>query len=63
MTAIQQLFTVKTFCYRNSIGRTKFYQLVQSGDLRPVKLGGKTLIPLSEERRWQDSLPRMTCEP
>jgi hypothetical protein len=27
-----------------SIGRTSFYQLVQSGDLKPGKLGKKTLI-------------------
>jgi len=59
----QQLITVKSFCYRNSIGRTKFYQLVQNGDLVPVKLGGKTLIPIGEEQRWQKSLPAMKCEP
>ncbi|MGY6643802.1 MAG: helix-turn-helix domain-containing protein [Salinarimonas sp.] len=29
------------------IGRTKLYQLIADGKLRPLKLGRRTLIPIS----------------
>jgi len=31
-----------------SIGRTKLYELVQAGELKPVKLGSKTLFLLPD---------------
>jgi excisionase family DNA binding protein len=31
-----------------SIGRTKLYQLIEAGDLIPIKIGTKTLLPSPE---------------
>jgi excisionase family DNA binding protein len=51
-------FTSKNdFCRRNHIGHTKFYELLNSGQLRAVKVGSKTLIDEAEEERWKASLP------
>lgn len=38
-------------CARIGIGRTALYQLLRDGELRAVKLGGRTLIPESELQR------------
>lgn len=38
-------------CRRLSIGRTMLYQLIERGELRPIKLGSKTLIPEAELQR------------
>jgi hypothetical protein len=34
----RQLYTVKEFCHRNSIGKTTFFELVKTGAVRTVKL-------------------------
>jgi predicted DNA-binding transcriptional regulator AlpA len=39
-----------------SIGRTKLYQLMQSGDLKPRKLGRRTLILASDITALLDKL-------
>jgi excisionase family DNA binding protein len=45
-------YTVREFCYRNSIGKTLFYELVQDGTIPTVKVGRRTLIPAVAEREW-----------
>lgn len=35
-----------------SIGRSTLYRLIQSGEIRTVKVGARTLIPASELRRF-----------
>jgi hypothetical protein len=52
----RQLYTVKEFCHRNSIGKTTFFELVKTGAVRTVKLGVKTLVPAESEREWHASL-------
>lgn len=47
---------VKDFCAAHGIGRTKFYQLVSDGELRPVKFGKSTLIPDTEVQAFQQRL-------
>jgi excisionase family DNA binding protein len=42
------VYTVNETLTVLSIGRTSLYQLVQSGDLKPGKLGKKTLIYASD---------------
>ncbi len=46
------LINIKTFCTRNSIGRTSAYAEIKSGRLYPTKAGRRTLISVDEERRW-----------
>ena len=31
-----------------SLGRTRLYELIAAGDIRPVKLGRRTLIPVQQ---------------
>ena len=38
------------------MGRTKFYSLVKSGEIRLVKFGRTSLIPDAEARRLQAAL-------
>lgn len=39
------------------VGRTFFYQQVAAGNIRVVKAGRRTLVPVPELQRWLDSLP------
>lgn len=36
---------------RLSVGRTTLYELINSGELKTIKIGGRTLIPESELQR------------
>lgn len=45
----------EAMCVMN-IGRTKFYQEVQAGRLKIVKLGKKTLVPATEPANWLERL-------
>ncbi|MEQ8710234.1 MAG: helix-turn-helix domain-containing protein [Rhodospirillales bacterium] len=47
---------VKEFCLAFGIGRTKFYQLVKNGELRPVKVGRRTLVPSEQVKAFQYQL-------
>jgi hypothetical protein len=49
--------TVDAFCARYGIGVTTFYAEVKAHRLHPVKIGRKTLVPISEGNRWLASLP------
>lgn len=51
-------FTVRHFCSAVGIGRSKFYQLVSSGEIKIVKCGSKTLITAPEAERFVASLER-----
>lgn len=33
-------------------GRTKFYELIAAGEIRPIKRGAATLIEVAELRAW-----------
>jgi len=44
-------FTVAEFLRAVGIGRTSFYELVKSGKIRVIKLGGRTLVPRDEAER------------
>lgn len=47
--------SVSEACKRLGIGRTKLYQLIDAQEIRPFKIGVKTLIPESELRRVIDT--------
>jgi hypothetical protein len=49
-------FRIKGFCDSYGVGRTKFYQEVNSGRLKVVKAGHITLIPREYAEDWQKKL-------
>ena len=51
-------YRVEPFCRSIGIGRTKFYELMASGKIRTVIVGGRRLIPAAEAQR----LVREGCE-
>lgn len=51
--------TVREFCERYRIGRTRAYELINRGALRAVKCGSRTLILARDARAWERSLPTL----
>ena len=47
--------SIREACAASSLGRTTIYSLINSGALRAVRVGGRTLIPA-------DSLAALICE-
>ena len=47
--------SIREACAASSLGRTTIYALINSGALRAVRVGGRTLIPA-------DSLSALICE-
>lgn len=38
-------YSINEACAASSLGRTKLYALIAAGDLKAVKVGGRTVIP------------------
>ena len=55
----QLLYTVGEACRTLSIGRTKFYALVASGEIPIRKIGTKTLVASSDLRDWVARIPKV----
>ncbi|MBS4005923.1 MAG: helix-turn-helix domain-containing protein [Afipia sp.] len=51
------VLSIKDFCARNGICRSKVYQEIKAGRLKAVKVGRRTLILPEAEKEWRDSLP------
>ena len=51
------LMTVQQFLDWANIGRTRFYDEINTGRLIAVKLGNKTLVRKNDARAWRDNLP------
>ena len=49
-------FTVKEFLDWARISRTKFYELVSTGDIPICKIGKKTLVRRSDAETWLNNL-------
>lgn len=48
--------TIPQACRRLALGRSKLYELMDAGRLRPVKVGRRTLLPERELQRFADEL-------
>jgi len=55
-------FTVGEFCEWSRMGRTRFYEEVNSRRLRTRKLGTKTLVTVADAQAWLDALPVQEME-
>jgi excisionase family DNA binding protein len=53
----QLLYTIAECCRLVAIGRTKFYQLVSTGEIPIRKVGKKTLVAAADLKRWAERLP------
>jgi excisionase family DNA binding protein len=56
------IHTIPEACSIAWIGRTAIYQAIQSGALRAVKRGRRTLILDDDLRRWVHSLPSIATK-
>jgi len=55
----QLLYTIAQCCRLAAIGRTKFYELVASGEIPIRKVGKKTLVAAVDLKRWAERLPEV----
>jgi excisionase family DNA binding protein len=58
----QLLYTIAQCCRLAAIGRTKFYELVASGEIPVRKVGKKTLVAAADLKRWAERLPAIEVE-
>lgn len=52
-----QLITIREFCARYSVGRTKVYELLNARELEAKKMGSSTLIVSESAEAWLERLP------
>ena len=45
---------VHEFCKAQCIGRTLFYSEVKRGEIKLIKIGKRSLVPVSEAKAWQE---------
>jgi excisionase family DNA binding protein len=50
-------FSIDEFCTSYGVGKTFTYELINSGQLRAVKAGRRTLIPEASAAQWLKAQP------
>jgi len=63
MSASPVAYSVSEFLKAFAIGRTKFYQEINSGRLKARKLGTRTVVLASDAATWAAALPELRCAP
>jgi excisionase family DNA binding protein len=56
------VFTIAEACAVAGIRRTTLYKEIHSGELRAVKIGGRTIILVDDLRRWVKGRPSIIPE-
>ncbi len=51
-----ELLTIPEFCQAVNIGKTNCYRLINTNQIRAVKINKKTLISRKEMLRWIENL-------
>jgi len=59
----QLLLTIPQCCRLAAVGRTKFYELIASGEIPIRKIGKKSLVAAADLKRWADRLPAIAAKP
>ena len=52
-----QLITIREFCSRYAVGRTKAYELLNAREVEAKKIGSSTLIVRDSAEAWLAGLP------
>jgi excisionase family DNA binding protein len=55
-------YSVDEFCHLIGLGRTSFYSLRKTGQIRTISLGNRCLVPASEVDRILNSFGTSTVE-
>lgn len=56
---VPRAMSIRDFCSAYGISRAHTYNLIQRGELVAVKMGSRTLIPVSEAEAWFAALPKL----
>ena len=54
---LKPAYTVNEFLAAFGVGRTRFYELINSGELKAHKSGARTIVRGEDAQAWLDSLP------
>lgn len=54
---VRYAFPIAAACTALGIGKTSLYKLIAAGELRAIKIAGRTLVPKSEIERLTTILP------
>jgi excisionase family DNA binding protein len=61
-TPYKLAFSVREACAATTLGKTTLYARIASGDLRVVRVGGRTLIPAESLNRLLDGAVKEAVE-
>ena len=51
------VYTIAEACAAARIGRSTLYKHIGTGDLRAIKIGSRTCVPIDELYRWLNAMP------